>query len=67
MVTRNGHSTGIERAAHVAGSLGASFELGVKEPIRGTYEELLGRDIEDWVSFPHRRRPEQGYFPLDER
>ena len=60
----------------IAGSLGASSELGLKEPDRGTYEELLDHEIPDWGLVPvqtlagGRSRddtsPEQGYFPLDE-
>ncbi|MFD6949125.1 erythromycin esterase [Nocardiopsis sp. TSRI0078] len=65
-----------ERYAFVAGSLGRSEALGLREPEPDTYEGLLQGRVPTWGLTPatavasSRTRtdttPEQGYFPLEQ-
>ncbi|MGK8507444.1 erythromycin esterase family protein [Nocardia asiatica] len=64
-----------EEYAFIAGSLGRSEAIGLREPEPDTYESCLQSRIPTWgltapadVSAAHTRTdttPEQGYFPLD--
>ncbi|MFF7751259.1 erythromycin esterase family protein [Streptomyces sp. NPDC007971] len=64
-----------ERYRFVAGSLGRSAAIGLREPEPDTYEGLLQRRVPTWGLIPvatvtaARTRtdttPQQGYFPLD--
>ncbi|QUH06238.1 erythromycin esterase family protein [Saccharopolyspora erythraea] len=65
-----------ERYAFVAGSLGRSEALGLRDPDPDTYEGFLQRDTTTWgltaataITSARTRTdttPEQGYFPLDQ-
>jgi erythromycin esterase-like protein len=65
-----------KRYTFVAGSLGRSAALGLREPGANTYEGFLQHHITGWglttaAAIPSARvrddtTPEQGYFPLDQ-